>query len=433
MKLISILLSFAIVGTGCATLGPEEFEKHGYHGTPEVKSGTQILPLDLLGNLVGIPYKLILFNWKVKRHRITRETAETVELYLKAHENELGNVAVQLNRWAAGDSLKRLLRNKRVSPAFRYTFGFLTVLVSDVLGLDRVLGGDRYNPFTHTVFLYSDLPSIALHELGHARDFSRRRYRGSYAMFRLFPFADLYQEYKASEIAFDYMRERGLHSTEIEAYKILYPAYGTYVGNYFFGMGAVPCALLGHLVGRTEASARQREFREGASQEEASKTFIPTEVAPSPLPIPPAPRVPFKVSPPLERKPFDPSFGRKADAQEAGMIEAGVEGPGERGVFPLSSETITWYGRFSQARELTVYWYTPDLTLYKKESPKVSFAGGEALARSELNFDPSLGDWLVGRWRVLVWEKDRLIDDRSFRVVKGRADNVPQSPTTHLA
>ena len=34
----------------------------------------------------------------------------------------------------------------------------------------RVFGGDRYNPFTNTINLYSDHPSIALHEAAHAKD-----------------------------------------------------------------------------------------------------------------------------------------------------------------------------------------------------------------------------------------------------------------------
>jgi len=124
----------------------------------------------------------------------------------------------------------------------------------DTLLINRFFGFDYYNPFTHTVHLYSDVPSIALHELGHAKDFAERRHRGSYAALRLIPFADLYQEYQATEDAFEYIRAEHQTEREMEAFKILYPAYGTYLGSYLFVTGgSVAGAIGGHIYGRIEA------------------------------------------------------------------------------------------------------------------------------------------------------------------------------------
>lgn len=122
--------------------------------------------------------------------------------------------------------------------------------------IDRIFLGDRYNPFTHQIHIHSDLPSVALHELGHAYDFSYRRYKGSYAFARLLPFVDLYQEYVTTDQAFDYLTEnrvaKKLYKTEIESYNVLHPAYSTYVGAYL-GFLAPIAWIAGHIWGRSES------------------------------------------------------------------------------------------------------------------------------------------------------------------------------------
>lgn len=131
--------------------------------------------------------------------------------------------------------------------------------------------------------------------------------------------------------------------------------------------------------------------------------------------------------------PLDPAAGRKPDPAGAGLVEGGLGDSGHQKVFELGDKAIAWKGRFhgtgksknQPSREIRVEWYTPDLTLYKKENCKLSLASSELGARSELHLDPALGDWLVGQWRVLVWEKDKLIDDRSFRVVKSKSGVRP--------
>ena len=132
--------------------------------------------------------------------------------------------------------------------------------------------GDYYNPFTNTVHLYSDHPAVALHEAGHVHDFSSRRYKGTYAAIRLIPFVDLYQEYKATKEAIGYLKEIHDQSTELSAYKILYPAYGTYVGSYIFApIGTVGGALLGHVAGRSKA-ALEAHRQDQAQRAPASTT-----------------------------------------------------------------------------------------------------------------------------------------------------------------
>ena len=59
--------------------------------------------------------------------------------------------------------------------------------------------------------------------------------------------------------------KKKMTTTEDEAYKVLYPAYGTYAGSYagffFIPFGSVIGAIVGHIIGRSEASkfeARQQ-------------------------------------------------------------------------------------------------------------------------------------------------------------------------------
>lgn len=258
-KQTAVFLVISLCFSGCATLKPGEMEEFGYKGAPIVREGKPVKPIDWLGNLFGVFSKLILWNWKVERHNIQDDTEKALEAYLEANSGELGDVAVQLNRYAPQDSWGRLFKNKGVKWPYRYTLGFLSVLFLDTILAGRIFGGDRYDPFTHTVHIYSDLPSIALHELGHAHDFALRRYRGSYALLRIIPFTDLYQEYHASHEAFEYVREENMTETEIEAYKVLYPAYGTYAGGYLFRYGSVIGAVVGHIWGRIEAHKLEKK------------------------------------------------------------------------------------------------------------------------------------------------------------------------------
>lgn len=101
--------------------------------------------------------------------------------------------------------------------------------------------------------------AIALHEAGHAYDFATFPYKGAYALLRIVPFMDLYQEKYATEQAIDYLIEVGDRDAELHAYRALWPAYGTYAGSYLpVAFGSVVGAGVGHVAGRLNAKTRQR-------------------------------------------------------------------------------------------------------------------------------------------------------------------------------
>lgn len=203
--------------------------------------------------------KLILWNWKVDRHYISPETEAAVVTYLE--KNKMLDVKVRLNQYRPGGEWNRLFKNRSVGAGWRYTLGILSC-VSYTIFPGRFFGGDNYNPYTNTINLYSDIPAIALHEAAHAKDSANKKYRGSYAALYMIPFVPLWHESQATGDAISYLAAEQNAAGEKEAYNILYPAYGTYVGgsaatfvsypwNYAVQLGAV---IPGHIIGRTKSA-----------------------------------------------------------------------------------------------------------------------------------------------------------------------------------
>ena len=88
---------------------------------------------------------------------------------------------------------------RAVGAGWRYTFGTISWL-GDTIFPGRLLGGDHYNPYTNTVNIFSDAPAIGLHESGHAKDWARRKYKGTYAAIYGLPVVPLWHEAVASRL-----------------------------------------------------------------------------------------------------------------------------------------------------------------------------------------------------------------------------------------
>ena len=214
--------------------------------------------IDGIGWTLGVPSKLILWDRRVENHHVSHATEAAVIEYLA--ENKMADAKVRINQYAPIQEWKRLYRNDRVGLGWRATFGTIS-LIGYTLIPGRLIGGDAYNPYTHSLYLYSDVPAIALHEGGHGKDFARRRWPGTYAAVSLLPLASLYTEGRATRDALGYLASRRQYEDLAQACEILYPAYGTYVGSEFGGLfwteggpllsiaGAIP----GHIAGRSAA------------------------------------------------------------------------------------------------------------------------------------------------------------------------------------
>jgi hypothetical protein len=250
---------------GCVTAPYRYGSDAGYHTSEQLAALTETQiergrprpVIDGVGWVVGIPNKIVLWNRRIENHNISPETEQAIADYLA--RNELKTVKVRLNQYAPGRDWRRLVANKSVGWGWRYTLGTASWL-GETLFPGRLVGGDHYNPFTNTVHIYSDVPAVAIHEGGHAKDFARRRYKGTYAAVYLLPVTPLWYEAIATNDALSYLRAEGTLEDEQAADKVLYPAYGTYVGNAlsnaapplgtpFFLAGVIG----GHLAGRMQS------------------------------------------------------------------------------------------------------------------------------------------------------------------------------------
>ena len=269
-RLVFLFVPVVVIlgATGCATVpykaGPAYVSDKEFHmpaGESQIERGKPHKVVDAVDwiwpeSLLG---KLILWNWKVDRHHISPETEAAIVAYLEM--NEMPDVKVRLNQYDPMGEWRRLSKNTSVGVLWRYSFGLLATGAYTLLP-GRILGGDNYNPYTNTINLYSDIPAIALHEGGHAKDSANKKYRGTYAAVYAIPGVPLWHEAQATGDAIGYLKEQENTAGEKEAYNILYPAYGTYVGgtparfvtypwNYVFQLGAV---IPGHVIGRIRSS-----------------------------------------------------------------------------------------------------------------------------------------------------------------------------------
>ncbi|TWU00935.1 hypothetical protein Pla52n_43050 [Stieleria varia] len=261
----SLLLALCLFA-GCRVLSPVAIEPKSQYiapalldaSDPQVEIGRPNKVIDTVGNVIGIPTKLLFWNRRLEQHKISEETLLTATDYLE--NNGLPHVKLRANQYAPLEDWGRLRKNTTVSPWIRYTVGTLSVAQEAVFP-GRVFGGDHFNPYTQTIHLYSDLPTVALHECAHAKDFTRREYQGLYSL--AYGILPIWHETIATEDVYAYLETADDQRLLVEADRVLYPAYGSYIGNalgnvvpaYSFPIYLGTIAL-GHANGR--AIARER-------------------------------------------------------------------------------------------------------------------------------------------------------------------------------
>jgi len=273
-NVLPMVLLLLLAG-GCATV-PYQYGAARESVSVPYPEGTDVQidrgrPLPLLDGaghyVVSLPTKLMLLDWQVDNHRFSPETEEVLTGYLA--DNHLSEVKVRVNQYAPGGEWLRLFRNREMPGFFKYTAGIVATAYYTILPgrfFAGLLGGDEYNPFTNTINLYSDDPAIALHEAAHAKDFAEksRGFRGWYAVMGILPLVPLWHEAKATGDAIGYTIEKQKPEEQKDSYKVLYPAYSTYIAGE--GLRWVPLDPLlayaaelavtvpGHITGRIKAA-----------------------------------------------------------------------------------------------------------------------------------------------------------------------------------
>lgn len=104
----------------------------------------------------------------------------------------------------------------------------------------------------------------------------------------------------------------------------------------------------------------------------------------------------------------------------------GLKTKGEQLQFPRTIKQLYWYASFSMEGMLkhqvpkayNIEWVQPDGKIFQKNSFKSSF-WNETYLKTKINLPQPIAENLIGRWRVRVWSKNHLIDDRYFEIVGG--------------
>jgi len=213
--------------------------------------------IDGLGNIVGIPRKLLLWNRRVKSHEVSEHTEDQLRQYVAV--NDLHGVKVRINQYAPLKEWKRLRQNDQIHPIWKYTAGTFNMLGYTFLP-GRVFGRDEYNPYTNTVNIYSDVPSLGIAELAYAKDIRHAENPGLYAFSQEFAGLDVIHTSRSTTDAINYLAVHGSFEDLREGYCVLYPAMGVDVGDSVaslvpqadFGLNLIGAAA-GHVAGRKKA------------------------------------------------------------------------------------------------------------------------------------------------------------------------------------
>jgi hypothetical protein len=214
--------------------------------------------VDAVGWTFGIPRKLILWDRRVMNHHVTVETEQELAEYLDS--NGLVETKVRINQYDPLGEWQRLAANKDVGAGWRYTFGAFSTLKYTVLP-GRLFGADRYNPYTDSIYIYSDVACLAQEQGACAKLVHARKYRGTYAAITSIPIVQLWPKKLSKKDVIDYTLANGTADQRREATRILYAEFGAEVGgqtSLLVGSN-LPLTLagagIGHIAGYVKSSA----------------------------------------------------------------------------------------------------------------------------------------------------------------------------------
>jgi hypothetical protein len=224
---------------------------------PQFECGEPHKIIDGVGWVFGIPRKIILWDRRAVNHRVSAETQQDLAQYLNA--NGLDSTKVRINQYDPLGEWHRLRANKEVGAGWRYTVGAFGTFTYTLLP-GRLFGADRYNPYTDSVYIYSDIPCIAMEQASRAKLVRARARPGTYAAFTSLPIVRLWPSKQSKQDVLDYTLANGTSAEQSEATRIFYAEFGAEIGgqaSLFVGSN-LPLTLvgagIGHVRGRLKAN-----------------------------------------------------------------------------------------------------------------------------------------------------------------------------------
>jgi hypothetical protein len=258
-----LLALLALAGSAHALCG-QEMPLQRLPPTAEQNVGTSLQfehgqprkVIDAVGWVFGIPKKIIVWDRRAVNHHVSLETEQNLAEYLEI--NGLTSTKVRINEYDPAGEWQRLRENKEVGAGWRYTVGTLGVVVYTVLP-GRVFGMDKYNPYTDSIYIYSDIPCLAQEQAGQAKIVQGRPHPGTYAALTSLPVVRLWPAKQRKNEVLDYTLAYGTAAQQEEATRVFYSEFGAEVGgqaSIFLGSN-LPITLagagIGHIAARYKA------------------------------------------------------------------------------------------------------------------------------------------------------------------------------------
>ena len=101
---------------------------------------------------------------------------------------------------------------------------------------------------------------------------------------------------------------------------------------------------------------------------------------------------------------------------------------GEQFIFSINQKSVDWFVQYNEysknswkalalkRRKYRAYWYGSNGRLYSEQDFIQSTTRND-FAKTTLQWDPELGDFLRGQWLLRIFEDGKLLDERTFEVV----------------
>jgi hypothetical protein len=188
----------------------------------QVERGQRRPIIDGAGWVFGIPSKVLFWDSRANNHDVSDSTVFEVTNYLD--HRGLADTKVRVNQYAPMDEWRRLVNNRNIGAGWRYTAGTLKWLEYTLVP-GRLFGNDKYNPYTNSLYLYSDMPMLGLAEAAYAKDVSSRKLPGTYAVVQGLPLVAMWHETLATKEVINYV---SIHGSSEQVEKVRYDLYARY-------------------------------------------------------------------------------------------------------------------------------------------------------------------------------------------------------------
>ena len=132
-----------------------------------------------------------------------KEAVELSQNYLAA--NGMDDVHIDVRRYEPGQQWKRIRKNDRISPLWKYTGGTLSWLRYTLIPA-RAMQSDSYDVYANTISINSASPTSALYQAARAKEFQQHRFRGTYAMLQRAPLVPFYHNTRATSDVLSYAK-----------------------------------------------------------------------------------------------------------------------------------------------------------------------------------------------------------------------------------